>query len=184
MISAQRQAPTLVIALAVMLWSTPAAAQDFRLGGGVTIPDGAGGGRGTQVGGQVQASIELGPRSSGLGVRLDMLYSQTSRSALSLGDVVVAGQSQRTYAAVGGLFYRREMGSVAPYLLGGGGVYGQSTSTGAALGVHGGIGIDYAGTKYHPFVEARVHRFRADDGSTAVRSREQRLVSALVGLRF
>ena len=168
-----------VVALVV---SGSAGAQDFRLGGGITLPDGAG--RGANVGGQVQASVEMGPRASGLGVRVDMLYSQSTRAALSLGDAVVGGQTQRMYAAVGGLFYRREVGDVAPYLLAGGGVYGQSVASGAALGVHAGIGIDYAGTSHRPFAEVRIHRWGGSDGSTAVASRQQRLVSALVGLRF
>jgi hypothetical protein len=132
----------------------------------------------------VQASVELGPRTSGVGVRVDLLYSQTPSRALSVGDLVFGGQTSRTMAAVGGLFYRREVRDFAPYVLAGGGAYEQSASSGIALGVHGGVGVDYAGARYRPFVEARVHRLRGDDGAQVLQRRERSLVSALFGFRF
>lgn len=168
--------------LAACLVAAPVAAQDFRVAGGVTLPPA--GGRGADIGGQVQASIEAGPRGSGVGVRVDLLYSQTPSQAMSVGDMVFGGQSMRTMAAVGGLFYRHEVRDFAPYLLAGGGAYGQTGTSGATLGVHGGIGVDYAGARYRPFVEARVHRLRGDDGAVALQRRERSLISALVGFRF
>lgn len=160
----------------------PLAAQDFRLGGGVTLP--RHGDRGAQIGGQAQASIEVGPRTSGFGLRMDVLYSQTAAPALSITDAVVGGQTVRTFAAAGGVFYRREVRDFAPYLLGGAGAYGQTATSGVSLGAHAGAGVDWSGARYRPFIEARLHRWRGDAGSVAVSSRERQLVSALVGLRF
>lgn len=167
---------------ATLLAAAPLAAQDFRVAGGVTLPPA--GGRGADIGGQVQASIEAGPRGSGIGVRFDLLYSQSPAQAMSVGDLVFAGQSMRTMAAVGGLFYRREVRDFAPYLLAGGGAYGQSGTSGVTLGVQGGVGVDYAGSRYRPFMEARVHRLRGDDGGVALQRRERSLIAALVGVRF
>lgn len=161
--------------------AAPAFGQDIRLAGGVTLPRT---GNGADIGGQVQASIELGPRTSGVGVRVDVLYAQSPRSAMSVGDLVFGGQSVRTMAAVGGLFYRHEVRDVAPYLLAGGGAYGQTGTNGVALGVHAGIGVDYQGARYRPFVEARLHRVHGDDGALALQRRERSLVSALMGFRF
>ena len=90
----------------------------------------------------------------------------------------------RTMAAAGGLFYRREVRDFAPYLLAGGGAYGQTGMTGVALGLHGGVGVDYAGSRMRPFAEARLHRWRGDEGAVTVQQRERSLISALVGLRF
>lgn len=171
-----------VAAVAAFAVATPVVAQDFRMAGGVTLPPA--GGRGADIGGQVQASIEAGPRGSGVGVRFDLLYSQTPAQAMSVGDLMFAGQSTRTMAAVGGLFYRREVRDFAPYLLAGGGAYGQTGLSGATLGVHGGVGVDYAGARYRPFVEARVHRLRGDDGAVALQRRDRSLIAALVGFRF
>lgn len=160
-------------------------AQDFRVGGGVTLPrGGSAGNAGGDIGGQVQASIELGPRTNGIGVRLDVLFAQSAAPPLSLGDAVVAGRTARTMAAAGGLFYRHEVRDFAPYLLAGGGAYGQSGMTGVALGAHGGIGVDYAGSRWRPFAEARLHRWRGDGAAVTAQQRERSLVSALVGLRF
>jgi hypothetical protein len=177
--------PTRCIAgalLSVASIALPLAAQDFRVGGGVSLP--RFGGRGAQIGGQAQASIEVGPQTSGFGVRMDVLYSQTAAPALSLKDAVVGGQPIRTFAAAGGLFSRREVRDFAPYLLGGAGAYAQTASSGVSLGVHAGAGVDWSGSRYRPFVEARIHRWQGDAGSVAVSSRERQLVSALVGLRF
>lgn len=165
---------------ALLAAAAPLAAQDFRVGGGIALPRGGSG----SIGGQAQASIELGPQTSGVGVRLDLLYAQTSAPALSLADAVSAGQVSRTYAAAGGLFYRREVRDVAPYLLAGGGAYGQTASPGVSLGVHGGVGVDWSGNRTRPFMEARIHRLRGDAGSVALQRRERSLISALVGLRF
>ncbi|MCC6930068.1 MAG: hypothetical protein IT359_13880 [Gemmatimonadaceae bacterium] len=160
-------------------------AQDFRVGGGVTLPRGANAGHaGSEIGGQVQASIELGPRTNGLGVRLDLLFAQSAAPPLSIGEAVVAGRTARTMAAAGGLFYRHEVRDFAPYLLAGGGAYGQSGMPGVALGAHGGIGVDYAGARWRPFAEARMHRWRGDGAAVTVQQRERSLISALVGLRF
>jgi hypothetical protein len=169
------------IALGVALATVPVEGQDFRVAGGVTLPRT---GNGAEIGGQVQASIELGPRASGVGVRVDVLYAQSPASAMSVGDLVFGGQSVRTMAAVGGLFYRREVRDVAPYLLAGGGAYGQTGTSGVALGVHAGLGVDYHGARYRPFVEARLHRLRGDDGAMALQRRERSLISALLGFRF
>lgn len=158
--------------------AAPLGAQDFRVAGGMALP------RGREIGGQVQASIEMGPRASGMGVRVDVLYSQTPAPALAVGDLVFGGESSRTMAAVGGLFYRREVRDLAPYVLAGGGVYDQGASSRVSLGVHGGIGVDYAGARYRPFVEARVHRLRGEAGVQAQQRRERSLVSALFGFRF
>ncbi len=166
---------------ATLLASAPAQGQDFRVAGGVTLPRT---GNGADIGGQVQASIELGPRASGVGIRMDVLYAQSPTSAMSVGDLVFGGQSVRTMAAVGGLFYRREVRDVAPYLVAGGGAYGQTGTSGVALGVHAGIGVDYHGTRTRPFVEARLHRLRGDDGALALQRRERSLISALLGFRF
>lgn len=173
--------------LALLLTVTGAgslAAQDFRVAGGVTLPRGNAGVAGGDIGGQVQASIELGPRTSGVGVRVDVLYSQNAAAPLALSDVVVNGRTARTMAAVGGLFYRHELRDFSPYLLAGGGAYGQTGMPGVALGVHGGIGVDYAGSRWRPFAEARLHRWRGDAAAVTTQQRERSLVSALVGLRF
>lgn len=160
-------------------------AQDFRVGGGVTLPRGGSAGTtGSDIGGQVQASIELGPRTNGVGMRLDVLFAQSAAPALSIRDAVVAGRTARTMAAAGGLFYRHEVRDFAPYLLAGGGAYGQSGMPGVALGVHGGVGVDYAGSRWRPFAEARLHRWRGDGAAVTVQQRERSLLSALVGLRF
>lgn len=173
-----RFAPIGGVLFALVCAASAAKAQDWRLAGGMALPQGG------DIGGQVQASVELGPRTSGFGVRLDLLYSQTTARALSVGDLVSAGQARRTMAAVGGVFYRHEIRDVAPYLIAGGGAYEQGVGTGVALGVHGGVGIDYAGSRYRPFVEARVHRLRGDTGAELSQRRERSLVSALVGVRF
>lgn len=172
----------LLTAAVGVLLTTPLLAQDFRIAGGVTLPRVSG--RGAQVGGQVQASAEVGLATSGFGVRLDWLYAQSPGQSLSLADAVVAGQTMRTIAAVGGVFYRREMRDVAPYLVAGGGAYGQTGTSGASFGVHGGIGVDYNGARSHPFFEARMHRLQGDAGNQAVQQRERSLISALVGFRF
>ena len=162
--------------------ATTLGAQDYRVAGGVTLP--RAGTTGSDIGGQVQASMELGPRTSGVGIRVDVLYSQTAAQAMALGDVVFGGRSMRTMAAAGGLFYRREVRDFAPYLLAGGGAYGQTGMTGVALGLHGDVGVDYAGSRMRPFAEARLHRWRGDEGAVTVQQRERSLISALVGLRF
>lgn len=167
-----------LLALALVFGASVARGQDWRVAGGMALP------RGGDIGGQVQASVELGPRTSGVGVRLDLLYSQTPARALSIGDLVSAGQSHRTMAAVGGLFYRHEIRDVAPYVIAGGGAYEQGAGGGMALGVNAGLGVDYAGSRYRPFVEARVHRLRGDAGADLLQQRERSLVSALVGVRF
>lgn len=172
----------LLTAAAGVLLTSPLFAQDFRLAGGVTLPRVSG--RGAQVGGQVQASAEVGLATSGFGVRLDWLYAQSPGQSLSLADAVSAGQTMRTMAAVGGVFYRREMRDVAPYLVVGGGAYGQTGTSGASFGVHGGIGMDYNGARSRPFFEARMHRLQGDAGNQAVQQRERSLISALVGFRF
>jgi hypothetical protein len=175
-------AGVLAIFASVAMLERPLAAQDFRVGGGITLP--SFGDRNGHVGGQAQASVELGPRTSGFGVRMDVLYSQTSAPALALSDAVFGGQTSRTFAAAGGLFYRREVRDFAPYLIGGGGAYQQTGTSGVSLGMHAGVGVDYAGSRYRPFFEARMHRWQGSAGSVALSSRERRLVSALVGLRF
>lgn len=168
--------------LAALFVAAPLAAQDFRVAGGVTLP--RAGSNGSDIGGQVQASMELGPRTSGMGIRVDLLYSQTPSQAMSVGDIVFGGRSMRTMAAAGGVFYRREVRDFAPYLLAGGGAYGQTGMAGVALGLHGGVGVDYAGSRMRPFAEARMHRWRGDEGAVTVQQRERSLISALVGLRF
>ncbi len=173
-----RFAPIVGVLLALVCARSVVRAQDWRVAGGMMLP------RGGDIGGQVQASVELGPRTSGFGVRMDVLYSQTPAPALSVSDLVSSGQTRRTMAAVGGLFYRHEVRDVAPYVIAGGGAYQQGAGTGIALGMHGGLGIDYAGSRYRPFVEARVHRIRGDAGAALTQARERSLVSALVGLRF
>ncbi|MEP7382031.1 MAG: hypothetical protein ABI910_10115 [Gemmatimonadota bacterium] len=173
-----RIAPPLAVLAVVWCLATPLAAQDYRVAGGMALP------RGGDIGGQMQASVELGPRTSGFGLRVDVLYSQTPSRALSIGDLVSGGQSHRTMAAVGGLFYRHEVRDFAPYVVAGGGAYEQSGSSGIALGVHGGVGVDYAGNRYRPFVEARLHRLHGDAGADVLQRRERSLVSALVGVRF
>jgi hypothetical protein len=184
MIASRRIAGSLAVAVFALpaLGARPLVAQDFRVGGGITLP--SFGDRNGHIGGQGQASIELGPRTSGFGVRMDVLYSQTSAPALALDDLVSGGQTARTFAAAGGLFYRREVRDFAPYVIGGGGAYGQTGMSGVSLGVNAGVGVDYAGSRYRPFFEARMHRWQGDAGSVAVSSRERRLVSAIVGLRF
>ena len=162
--------------------AAPTSAQDFRLAGGLTLP--RLGGRGAQVGGQVQASAEVAPATSGFGVRVDVLYAQSPAQSLSLADAVFAGQTMRTTAAVGGVFYRREMRDVAPYVLGGVGAYGQTGTSGASLGVHGGVGVDYNGGRSRPFFEVRAHRVRGDQGSAALQPRERSMISALLGFRL
>ena len=180
---AMATAATVVLLTVVMV--APARAQDFRVAGGVTLPRGGSAGTAaTDIGGQVQASMELAPRTNGFGVRLDVLYSQNAAAPLSLGDVVFAGRTARTMAAAGGLFYRHEVRDLAPYLVAGGGAYGQTGMPGVALGLHGGVGVDYAGSRWRPFAEARLHRWRGDAGAVTVQQRERSLVSALVGLRF
>lgn len=168
--------------VAAFFVAAPLGAQDFRVAGGVTLP--RAGSNGSDIGGQVQASMELGPRTSGVGIRVDLLYSQTSSQAMSVGDIVFGGRSMRTMAAAGGVFYRREVRDFAPYLLAGGGAYGQTGMPGVALGLHGGVGVDYAGSRMRPFAEARMHRWRGDEGAVTVQQRERSLISALVGLRF
>lgn len=181
--SAVLPAALFIAALAAALFiAAPLAAQDFRVAGGVTLP--RAGSNGSDIGGQVQASMELGPRTSGVGIRVDLLYSQTSSQAMSVGDIVFGGRSMRTMAAAGGVFYRREVRDFAPYLLAGGGAYGQTGMPGVALGLHGGVGVDYAGSRMRPFAEARMHRWRGDEGAVTVQQRERSLISALVGLRF
>jgi hypothetical protein len=180
--AARQIAGALVVVASVALVQRPLAAQDFRVGGGITLP--SFGDRNGHIGGQAQASVELGPRTSGFGLRMDVLYSHTSSPALALSSAVRGGQTSRTFAAAGGLFYRREVRDFAPYLIGGGGAYGQTGTSGVSLGVHAGIGVDYSASRYRPFVEARMHRWQGDVGSVALASRERRLVSALVGLRF
>lgn len=181
--SAALAAALFIAALAAAFFSAaPLAAQDFRVAGGVTLP--RAGSNGSDIGGQVQASMELGPRTSGVGIRVDLLYSQTSSQAMSVGDIVFGGRSMRTMAAAGGVFYRREVRDFAPYLLAGGGAYGQTGMAGVALGLHGGVGVDYAGSRMRPFAEARLHRWRGDEGAVTVQQRERSLISALVGLRF
>lgn len=170
-----------VFALAFALTSHGAFAQDFRIAGGVALPSE---GRGGTIGGQGQASIEMGPRNAGFGMRLDVLYAQTSASALSLGDAVRSGVTTRTYAAAGGIFYRRAVRDFAPYVIAGAGAYGQTASSGVALGVNGGVGVDWAGTKRRPFMEARIHRFRGNGGDVALQERQRSLISAVVGVRF
>lgn len=177
----RRLVRTAMAGVCMAIASSSLAAQDFRVAGGVALPRI---GRGGAVGGQGQASIEMGPQGSGLGIRLDLLYAQTATAALSLDDVVKGGQTTRTYAAAGGLFYRRDVRDFAPYVLAGAGAYGQTASSGVALGVHGGVGVDWAGSRSRPFMEARLHRLRGDAGSLAVERRERSLISALVGLRF
>lgn len=172
---------TAMAGMCMAIASSSLAAQDFRVAGGVALPRI---GRGGTIGGQGQASIEMGPQGSGLGIRLDLLYAQTATAALSLDDVVKGGQTMRTYAAAGGLFYRRDVRDFSPYVLAGAGAYGQTASSGVALGVHGGVGVDWAGSRSRPFMEARLHRLRGDQGSLAVERRERSLISALVGLRF
>lgn len=164
----------------LLVAAAPVAAQDFRLGGGLALPRGNGG----TVGGQAQASIEVGPQTTGFGMRVDLLYAQTAAPALSLAHAVSAGQATRTYAAAGGVFYRRDVRDFAPYVIAGAGAYGQTASPGVSLGLHGGAGVDWAGTRTRPFVEARVHRLRGDAGSVALQRRERSLISALVGVRF
>lgn len=178
-IARSRASLTVLSALAALVCVVPeASAQDFRVAGGMSLP------RGGDIGGQVQASVEMGPRTSGFGLRVDVLYSQTPARALSIGDYVSAGQTHRTMAAVGGLFYRHEVRDLAPYLVAGAGAYDQGNGTGIALGVNGGVGIDYAGSRYRPFVEARIHRLRGDAGADLLQRRERSLVAALVGVRF
>jgi hypothetical protein len=125
----------------------------------------------------------MGPRSAGFGMRLDVLYAQTS-SALSLGDAVKNGETSRTYAAAGGIFYRRDVRDLAPYVIAGVGAYGQTASSGMALGVNGGLGVDWHGSQTRPFMEVRMHRFQGDARDIVVQDRQRSLVSALVGLRF
>ncbi len=173
-----RIAPALGVLAALVCLATAASAQDYRVAGGMALP------RGGDIGGQVQASVELGPRTSGFGMRLDLLYSQTPARALSVSDLVSAGQSHRTMAAVGGLFYRHEVRDIAPYVVAGGGAYEQGLGSGIVLGVNGGVGVDYAGSRYRPFVEARVHRLHGNDGEELLQRRERSLISALVGVRF
>ena len=168
--------------LALAVGARPLAAQDFRVGGGITLP--SFGDRNGHIGGQGQASIELGPRTSGFGLRMDVLYSQSTAPAMALNDLVSGGQTSRTFAAAGGLFYRREVRDFAPYVIAGGGAYGQTGMSGVSLGVNAGVGVDYAGSRYRPFFEARMHRWQGDTENVALASRERRLVSALVGLRF
>ena len=179
--SGHRIVRTVMITIALGVASSSLSAQDFRIAGGVALPRE---GRGGTIGGQGQASIEMGPRNAGFGVRLDVLYAQTSGSALSLTDVVKNGQTTRTYAAAGGIFYHRDVRDFAPYVIAGLGAYGQTASSGVALGANGGVGVDWAGSRSRPFMEARIHRFRGDAGSIAVERRERSLISALIGLRF
>ena len=81
MLPSRRIVPTLLLAGGFL--AAPLLAQDYRVAGGVTLP--RAGGTGAAIGGQVQASVELGPRSAGVGVRFDVLFSQSSAPALSHG---------------------------------------------------------------------------------------------------
>ena len=84
-------ASAMVVASSCVVLQRPLAAQVFRIGGGA-------GDRGGQIGGQGQASVELGPQTSGFGVRMDLIYNQTTSPALSAADAVRAGRTMRTYA--------------------------------------------------------------------------------------
>jgi len=100
-----------------------------------------------------------------VGLRVDGAYNQ-------FGEKAGVGAKLNVISATGNVVWRLPLIGIAPYLIGGAGLYmATSTVTGAAsqtdnhLGWNAGAGINLPLSIFHAFVEARYNRVTTDTGS-------------------
>jgi hypothetical protein len=145
------RSPTLVSAVAVgiLLLSVPIGAQQqeasekpisFGFGLGAAARPGSG------IGPLGLATLEFRTPWEHFDVRVDGMFASWS-------GITYPG---RVTSLTTNLVYFRQIGAVAPYLIGGIGGYAQPGS-GAVWGLNGGIGIKATVWKLKPFVELRQH---------------------------
>jgi hypothetical protein len=145
------RSPVLVSAVAVgmLLGSVPTGAQQqeesekpITLGLGL----GAAARPGSGIGPLGLATLEFRTPWQHFDVRLDGMFATWPGAAYS----------GRVTSLTSNLVYSRQIGAVAPYLIGGIGGYARQ-GAGAALGLNGGIGIRASVWRLKPFVELREH---------------------------
>ena len=137
------------VAAGMLLLSVPAGAQQqetsekpitFGFGLGAAARPGSG------IGPLGLATLEFRTPWQHFDIRVDGMFASWSGTTYP----------SRVTSLSTSLVYSRQIGAVAPYLIGGIGGYAQPGS-GAVLGLNGGIGIKATGWKLKPFVEVRQH---------------------------
>src|SRR5687768_3401788 len=137
------------LAVAILLLSAPTGAQEqresekpisFGLGLGAAARPGSG------IGPLGLATLQFRTPWQHFDVRLDGMFANWPD----------ATYSRRVTSLTTNLVYSRQIGAVAPYLIGGIGGYARQ-GAGAAWGLNGGVGIKASVWKLKPFVELREH---------------------------
>ena len=110
-------------------------------------------------------TVSLGFNSVGtpLGIRIDGMYN----SFPDRDDLIVARPDYRITSANANLVYALPGVGIRPYLIGGGGIYGQKPDVDGAettsdFGVNGGLGASFQLSGFRTFIEARYHHIFSD----------------------
>jgi len=110
-------------------------------------------------------TVSLGFNSVGtpLGIRIDGMYN----SFPDRSDLVVSRADYRITSANANLVYALPGVGIRPYLIGGGGIYGQKpdisgAKTNTDFGVNGGLGASFPLSGFTTFIEARYHHVFSD----------------------
>ncbi|HVF39818.1 MAG TPA: outer membrane beta-barrel protein [Gemmatimonadaceae bacterium] len=147
---------------AIALFASTGVAQSSKpvslgISGGASIPTGD---FGDIYSTGFNGTVSLGFSSYGspLGIRVDGMYNKfTDRD-----DLIVPRADYTIVGANANLVYSLPGSGIRPYLIGGGGIYGQKPDVDDAdyttdFGVNGGIGASFPLSGFNTFIEARIH---------------------------
>ncbi|MBA3342094.1 MAG: outer membrane beta-barrel protein [Gemmatimonadaceae bacterium] len=162
----KRTSLTLAVA-AVVLFTSSSAAQSSRavtvgISAGAAIPTGD---FSDVYNTGFNGTVSLGFNSVGtpLGFRVDGMYNKFGER----DDLIVPRPDYTIIGANANLVYSLPGQGIRPYLIGGGGIYGQKPDVSGAetttdFGVNGGIGAAFPLSGFNTFIEARLHHIFSD----------------------
>ncbi len=162
-----------IAALAIAALGTTASAQSTKpislgVSLGASIPTGDFGDI-YQTG--YNGTVSLGFNSAGtpLGLRVDGMFN----SFPDRSDLVIPRSDYRILGANANLVYALPGVGIRPYLIGGGGIYGQKPDIDGAetttdFGLNGGLGASFQLSGFRTFIEARYHHIMSDNATQFV----------------
>lgn len=109
------------------------------------------------------ASLGFNSVGTPLGLRIDGMYNKFG----GRDDLIVPRPDYTIFGANANLVYSLPGQGIRPYLIGGGGIYGQKPDVNGAetisdFGVNGGIGAAFPLSGFNTFIEARLHHIFSD----------------------
>jgi hypothetical protein len=113
-------------------------------------------------------TLSLGFQSAGspIGIRLDGMYNKFPDRS----DLVISRPDYRIIGGSANLVYALPGVGIRPYLIGGGGYYGQKADvedaeTFSDFGLNGGIGASFQLSGFSTFIEARYHHIFSEEAT-------------------